>query len=325
VGNFNSISISIKDTHNVTVTRAYAITINDDPTLNATALPDGAYKTAYSTTLAISGGTAPFSSLSVTGLPTGVTASLTAATGVIKISGTPTAAGDFTPVISVKDAAGVAVATTGGSFSLHIAGAATKTTLTSSSASWAIGQAITFTAAVSTPGTNAGAPNSGTVTFYVDGNAATSKTVTSTGIASVSYTFTSGTTLGSHSVYAVYTPTIPNFQASTSNTVTQSVLNSTSVSLHSSATTVTLGATVTFTATVASPAGAPTSGSISFYDGTRLLQTLFFSGSSTVTFKTSSLSATTHSITAVYNGDGQTYYSARSAAVAVTVKGSRVR
>jgi hypothetical protein len=62
-----------------------------------------------------------------------------------------------------------------------------------------------------------------------------------------------------------------------------------------------LGNPITFTATVASPAGTPT-GSILFLDGSTPLTTLPLGGGS-VSFTTSTLSLGLHSITAVYSGD----------------------
>ncbi len=66
-------------------------------------LPNGAVGTAYSQTITVAGGTAPYS-FSATGLPAGLT--LTPATGAI--SGTPTSAGSYTVTILVTDAHGIA-------------------------------------------------------------------------------------------------------------------------------------------------------------------------------------------------------------------------
>ena len=62
------------------------------------------------------------------------------------------------------------------------------------------------------------------------------------------------------------------------------------------------GATVTFTATVTSANGTPT-GTVDFMDGSTMLGSGTLNGSGVTTFATSSLSAGTHSITAVYQGD----------------------
>ena len=73
------------------------------------------------------------------------------------------------------------------------------------------------------------------------------------------------------------------------------------IGLDSSANPALISSSVTFSATVSSTVSTPT-GSVDFYDGTTLLgsDTL---ASSTATYATSSLTAGTHSITAVYGGD----------------------
>jgi hypothetical protein len=73
------------------------------------------------------------------------------------------------------------------------------------------------------------------------------------------------------------------------------------VVLVSSANPVVLNTVVTFTANVASMVGAP-GGSVNFLDGSTLLGTAALS-SGAASLTTSNLSATTHSITAVYSGD----------------------
>ena len=59
----------------------------------------------YSGTIAVTGGTAPYSNLTVTGVPAGLTASLSGST--VTISGTPTATGNYSNInVSVKDSTG---------------------------------------------------------------------------------------------------------------------------------------------------------------------------------------------------------------------------
>jgi hypothetical protein len=76
----------------------------------------------------------------------------------------------------------------------------------------------------------------------------------------------------------------------------------TSIMLTSSLNPSNVGNSVTFTATVTAPTGIPT-GVVSFYDGTTLLGTGALNGSGVATFTTSTLTAGSHPITAVYNGD----------------------
>jgi Bacterial Ig-like domain (group 3) len=72
--------------------------------------------------------------------------------------------------------------------------------------------------------------------------------------------------------------------------------------LSSSANPSTIGASVTFTATVATVIITPT-GTVTFKDGATTLGTGTLNGSGQATFSTSSLALGSHSITAVYSGD----------------------
>jgi hypothetical protein len=77
----------------------------------------------------------------------------------------------------------------------------------------------------------------------------------------------------------------------------------------------TLGQPVTFTATVAGATNAPVpTGSVNFLDGSTVLGSAALNGSAQASFKTSSLSAGSHSITAVYGADA-TYATSTSAAL----------
>jgi hypothetical protein len=76
----------------------------------------------------------------------------------------------------------------------------------------------------------------------------------------------------------------------------------TTTALSSSANPSQAGQSVTFTATVGAASGTPT-GTVTFKDGTTVLGTGAVSASGVATFTTASLSAGSHSITAVYGGD----------------------
>ena len=94
----------------------------------------------------------------------------------------------------------------------------------------------------------------------------------------------------------------------------QTVSKATSTTaLATSAATTTYGTSVTFTATV--PSGA--TGTVTFIDGTTTLGTGTISDS-TATFSTSALTAGSHSITAVYSGDGN-YQGSTSSVLTQTV------
>jgi hypothetical protein len=86
-------------------TKSYSLTINAGLVITtASPLPGGQISVPYSTTVAGTGGTAPFV-WSATGTPAGL--SINASTGVI--SGTPTAAGPSTVTVTLADSAGASV------------------------------------------------------------------------------------------------------------------------------------------------------------------------------------------------------------------------
>jgi subtilase family serine protease len=81
-------------------------------------------------------------------------------------------------------------------------------------------------------------------------------------------------------------------------------LVSTSTTVTSSANPANYGASVTFTATVTTTGSTPLTGTVTIYDGTTVLGSGTLSGGATAfALSTSSLTAGTHSITAVYGGD----------------------
>jgi hypothetical protein len=135
-------------------------------------------------------GTAPvgpggFADLKVAGLAVG-SHSITASYG-------GDLAGDYAPSVSKVDA-------------VRVVKGDTATSLTISAHPIVVGQAVTFTAQVSTPlipvaNDSDVTPPSGTVTFFVDGAAVGTGTLDSTGKATFS---TSSLTLGRHAVVAIY-------------------------------------------------------------------------------------------------------------------------
>jgi len=169
---------------------------------------------------------------------------------------------------------------------------------------------VTQTAGSTTPG--------GTVTFSVDGNVASAAITMVSGNASFN---TSTLTAGTHTISAAYSGDTNdlNSSGSYSQTVNVAVTSST---LATSATPVLVETSVTFTATVTgNAAGAVPSGSVYFYDGSTRIGIGALTGSGyvgTATFTTASLTAGTHSITAVYQGDGN-YGMSSTAALPQTV------
>jgi Tfp pilus assembly protein PilX len=118
----------VTDANGQRATDALSITVNAAPvplTITTTSLPDGTQNSAYSTTLAASGGQTPYSwSLSAGTLPAGL--ALATSTGVI--SGTPSGTGTSSFTVRVTDANGqtatqalsITINPVGGSVSLSV-------------------------------------------------------------------------------------------------------------------------------------------------------------------------------------------------------------
>jgi uncharacterized repeat protein (TIGR01451 family) len=144
------------------------------------------------------------------------------------------------------------------------------------------GVSVTFTA----PASGASGSFSSSSTVTTDGSGvATAPTFTANGIA------------GAYNVTATLVGTSLTATFSLKNTA------STSTAVSSSLNPSLLGQSVTFTATVTSAGGTPT-GTVQFKDGVNNLGIpVTLNGSGQATFTTSSLTAGTHTITAVYSGD----------------------
>lgn len=101
----SSFTVEVKDANSNTGTKSLSIAISSaaqPPTVTTSSLPGATVGTAYSSTLAASGGTTPYTwSITSGSLPAGL--SLTASSGAI--SGTPTASGTSSFTVQVKDAA----------------------------------------------------------------------------------------------------------------------------------------------------------------------------------------------------------------------------
>jgi hypothetical protein len=177
--------------------------------------------------------------------------------------------------------------------------ATTATTLSSSPNPSGYGQAVTFTAVVTSI---LGAPPNGEIVKFMKG-----ATGTLSG-GSASYT-TSTLPIRTNYIRAVYGGDA-NLAPSTSNVVKQVVNKATTATaLASSQNPSSLGQSVTFTATVTPQYSGTVHGYVTFYDGTTALKTVYMSGG-VAKYSTSTLSSSTHTITATYNGsasfDGST-------------------
>jgi hypothetical protein len=182
-------------------------------------------------------------------------------------------------------------------------GSATTTSLTSSSNPSTIGANVTFTASVT------GTSPTGTVNF-MDGASSISGcsavALAGSGNTRTAACSTASLSAATHSITAVYSGDATN-NPSTSSAVSQVVNKGTSTtSIATSLTPSTVGASVTFTASVS---GTAPTGTVNFKDGASSISgcsAVALGGSGnirTAQCATSALTAGTHSMTAVYSGD----------------------
>jgi hypothetical protein len=182
---------------------------------------------------------------------------------------------------------------------------ATTTTVGSSPNPSVIGQSVTVTALVASQNVNAGNP-SGTVTF-TEGSTTLASGVVVDATGHASFT-TTGLAVGSHTITATFTGTAGWVASSGNDSASPQVVSqdATTTGVASSGNPSTYGDGVTFTATVSAAApgsGTPT-GTVTIYDGSTALGNGTLSAAGQAVFTTSALGAGTHSITAVYGGDG---------------------
>ena len=178
--------------------------------------------------------------------------------------------------------------------------AATVTTLVSSLNPSFVGQAVTFTATVSS---SAGTPPNGETITFKNGSAVLGTAPLSGGMASLT---TSSLPAGIFGITANY-PGDSNFAASTSPGLRQ-VVNSTTKSatattLLSSLNPSIYGQKVTWTATVTTSGSVPPTGNIKFTWGIYSIGTAALNASGIATLTKSNLNADTYPLTAVYVGD----------------------
>jgi hypothetical protein len=216
-GTFN-FTIKATDTLGANTSKAYAITINAAITVTPATLPAGQVNVAYSQFVSASGGTGAKSFSSTGTLPPGLT--LNTATG--EISGTPTTTGSYSFTVTATDTIGA----TGSQAYTIVIKQATTTALVSSQNPSSNGFAVTFTATVSAVGAPPGTPT-GTAAFFDGATPITCENVggqTLNGSGVATCTISTLSVAGSpHSITAQYSGDT-NYLASTSNTVSQTVL-----------------------------------------------------------------------------------------------------
>jgi hypothetical protein len=175
---------------------------------------------------------------------------------------------------------------------------ASTTTLTASPNPSTPGQQVTFTATSAAVPPGSGTPT-GQVTFEDGSTVIGQVPLNASGVATFR---TSSWGQGSHIITAVYASDT-NFAAS-SGTVTQSVQNSaaTTTTATSSPNPSVFGQSVTFTSTTTSSSGVP-AGTVTFTEGSTVwASNVSVNGSGQASFRTTALTAGSHTITASFTG-----------------------
>jgi hypothetical protein len=174
--------------------------------------------------------------------------------------------------------------------------ATTTTALTSSANPANSGQAVTFTAAITS---QAGLIPTGTVTFYNDTSVLGTAPVL-TGLATFT---TSALPVGTDSITAVYGGDASN-SGSSSSPLQEVIdtLGSTTTTLTASANPATAGQAVTLSAEITSQPGLIPTGTVTFYNGTTVLGTASVMADDAF-LTTTALPVGSDSLTAVYSGD----------------------
>ncbi len=191
----------------------------------------------------------------------------------------------------------------------------TQTALTATPQTILTSQTLRLTATV----TSSVAVPAGWVTFMDGSNSLGAQRVTSNGVALLD---TATLSAGMHQLSAIYQGfQDPNqqatYQPSTSPAVSVTVnAIATTTAISQSSSSLTAGAVITFAATVTAGSLTPFGGA-SFYDGNQLLGTTSTTAG-TATFSTASLSAGSHSITAVFNANA-TYAASTSPVLNITI------
>ncbi len=241
------------------------------------------------------------------GTPTGTVAFLDGSTalgmatlsnGKAKFKTTALDAGSHT-ITASYDGDSQFAASTSGALIQTVNQAATTTRVKSSDRSAVFGESLTFTATVSAVSPGNGTPT-GLVTFYNG-----SMSLGTTALVNGTGTFSIATLpVGKDSITAVYSGDT-NFVTSTSSILHQKVKQSRTTSAITSSLNPSISAqTVTFTATITavSPESGTPTGTVTFREGSKVLDTATLSDG-TASFATSSLPIGSHSIKVAYGGD----------------------
>ncbi len=180
--------------------------------------------------------------------------------------------------------------------------ASTTTTVSGVLSPTAVGQVATFTAAVRGVAPSTGTPNTGQVTFVIDGVAQAPVDVDAKGQATIDWTFT---TLGVHAVQARYLGSTDYKASPLSVAFSHRVVQfATTVALVKSPDTTVYGQAVGVTATVTSVGGPAPTGSVQFFlDGVAMGAAVGVNSAGRATAFFRAIPAGDHVLTARYSGN----------------------
>jgi len=221
-------------------------------------------------------------------------------------------------LITVSYAGNSNFSSSGGTITQVVSQDGATTTVSASPTSAVFGQSVTITATVTAKSPGSGTPT-GTVTF-MEGSTQLGTASLSSGKASIA---TTTLTVGSDTITVSYAGN-SDFTSSSGTTTETVSQDGSTATISATPSSPVYGQQVTFTATVKakSPSSGTPTGTVTFEDGSTTLGTgtlAIVNGADQATFKTSLLAAGAHSMTAVYNGDGN-FTTSSSAALSQTVK-----
>jgi hypothetical protein len=303
-------TVTVTDSNTATASATFSLTVNSTVAAS-TAIPSTILVQNHAATpfipVAGSGGTSPLTFSISPALPAGL--NFSSSTGAV--SGTPTvvsAAATYTVTVTDSNRA-----TASATFSLTVSGLmATATALTASNLSPGFGASIVLTATV-TPVPADEPP--GTVSFYSGSTLLGTSALTTAGMATLSVALPQG----ANAVTAVYSGSV-RYTGSTSSALSISALAATSTTVTASPTTQLYNNPIVLTAQATSPTAGTVTGTISFLDGTTVLETVAVGTSGQASYSVTSLAQGSHSLTSAYSGDANFQASASTGTgVAITV------
>jgi sugar lactone lactonase YvrE len=184
--------------------------------------------------------------------------------------------------------------------------APSTTSLAASANPSTVGQPLTLTAGVASPGIGI----TGSISFLDGAVTIGSATLNASGVATFT---TSSLSFGAHTLIAIYSGDT-NHANSTSPALSEQIVQASTVGLTSSLNPSTTGINVVFTATATGVGSLIPTGSVTFSDGATPLATVSLNAAGSASFPTSALAVGSHTITASYTGD-RNYSTAASSLV----------